>query len=118
MTFYPLKRSEIKVKPGYYCFVYLKNATWNNSSGHKIFSDFENPLYRGYSYNLTPLGRTRGGKYMICREAHHDKPMGHYSVFIMLTTSERLSVNIEEKCIKLANEVLDEYIKQRGDDNE
>ena len=98
------------VKTGQYCFVYLKDATWNNKSGYKLFDDTVNPCCRDYDAVIVPLAKTRGGKYLICREYHHDKPAGHYSVFISLTLNEVTVPNIDKKCIKLANEVVEEYI--------
>lgn len=76
------------LKPGAGYFVYLHCATWNNSSGWNVLSASENPLWRSYGSTVVPAYRTSGKKVLICREYHHDKPMGHFSVIISLTETE------------------------------
>lgn len=68
--------------------VYLKNSTWNGSSGFRVVSDVEETLERGYDCSVYFKDSISEGKVLVCEEFHHDSPMGHPSYIIALSTNE------------------------------
>lgn len=65
--------------------IYLKNCTWNGSSGFKIVSDVNDIFYRGYDCKIHLSQGYKRGRVLKCIEYHHDVPTGHASYIVALS---------------------------------
>lgn len=89
-----------------YYLVYLKNSTWQNSSGFCIVGDIERVLDRGYDCAVYLKDSVADGKVLVCKEYHHDKPLGHPSYIVALTDEECFSLKSMSK-INVFDSILD-----------
>lgn len=80
-----------------YYLVYLKNSTWRNASGFCIVGDIERVLDRGYDCAVYLKDSVADGKVLVCKEYHHDKPLGHPSYVVALTDEECSSLKAMSK---------------------
>lgn len=76
------------IREANYYLVYLKNSTWRNASGFCIVEDIERVLDRGYNHAMYLEDSVADGKVLVCKEYHHDKPLGHPSYIVALTDEE------------------------------
>lgn len=85
------------IREANYYLVYLKNSTWRNASGFCIVGDIERVLDRGYDCAVYLKGSVADGKVLVCKEYHHDKPLGHPSYVVALTDEECSSLKAMSK---------------------
>lgn len=85
------------IREANYYLVYLKNSTWQNASGFCIVGDIERVLDRGYNHSMYLEDSVAEGKVLVCREYHHDKPLGHPSYIVALTDEECSSLKVMSK---------------------
>lgn len=85
------------IREANYYLVYLKNSTWQNSSGFCIVGDVERVLDRGYNHSMYLEDSVAEGKVLVCKEYHHDKPLGHPSYIVALTDEECSSLKVMSK---------------------
>lgn len=85
------------IREANYYLVYLKNSTWRNASGFCIVGDVERVLDRGYNNSMYLEDSVAEGKVLVCKEYHHDKPLGHPSYIVALTDEERSSLKSMSK---------------------
>jgi hypothetical protein len=76
------------IQPADHYLVYLKNSTWIGASGFRIVSDVEETIQRGYDCSVYFKDSISDGRVLVCKEFHHDSPMGHPSYIVALTTDE------------------------------
>lgn len=85
------------IREANYYLVYLKNSTWRNASGFCIVGDIERVLDRGYDCAVYLKDSVADGKVLVCKEYHHDKPLGHPSYVVALTDEECSSLKAMSK---------------------
>lgn len=85
------------IREANYYLVYLKNSTWRNASGFCIVEDIERVLDRGYNHAMYLEDSVADGKVLVCKEYHHDKPLGHPSYIVALTDEECSSLKSMSK---------------------
>jgi len=68
--------------------VFARNCTWDGRSGYKFSNDIYDTVYRSYECFISPWERSKGKKTLVCKEYHHDVPMGHTSIIVALTDKE------------------------------
>lgn len=85
------------IREANYYLVYLKNSTWRNASGFCIVGDVERVLDRGYNHSMYLEDSVADGKVLVCKEYHHDKPLGHPSYIVALTDEECSSLKVMSK---------------------
>lgn len=85
------------IREANYYLVYLKNSTWRNASGFCIVGDVERVLDRGYNHSMYLEDSVAEGKVLVCKEYHHDKPLGHPSYIVALTDEECSSLKVMSK---------------------
>lgn len=79
----------IKEAPHY--LVFASNCRWDGASGYKIVDFMEEIVARDYEVSIYPIGVSKGGKTLMCREYSeysHDVPMGARTTIIALTEKE------------------------------
>lgn len=85
------------IREANYYLVYLKNSTWRNASGFCIVGDIERVLDGGYDCAVYLKDSVADGKVLVCKEYHHDKPLGHPSYVVALTDEECSSLKAMSK---------------------
>lgn len=85
------------IREANYYLVYLKNSTWRSASGFCIVGDVERVLDRGYNHSMYLEDSIAEGKVLVCKEYHHDKPLGHPSYIVALTDEECSSLKVMSK---------------------
>lgn len=64
------------------------HSRWNGASGYKISDSKIDCFYRNYECSQYVVGGSKGGKFLLLKESHHDVPTGHNTLIVGLTDKE------------------------------